>query len=245
MKINKNAGLFIRLLSTIIDVLFFCFFGIVLSLISISETTIGNFFDSDNPNISSNILNQKIYIVNNLYWLWLFLLILILFIEFILIPFFLKGRTIGMLITRLKLKYDNEKFIKVLFYRNCLGSFLWIIVIFLFMIFVSPNTINKYLLYKEINNLTIENKEEILSKINFSIWEIILFYIPSSLPSIILTIQLLSILSVMFKRKNVSIIDRFSNSLIVYKNKFIDFSNNNLEVINPEKNINIEIIWKE
>ena len=140
IKKNKNAGLWIRLLSITIDVFLFCSLAMSLSLICLQT----KYFEQ---------LDKSIYVVKNDYWyyLWLFFLILMLLIFFVVIPIFTKGKTIGMLLTKLDLKIQDKSVYKVILKRNQFSTFLWIVLIILFMIFVSPKIVNKIVVSSYVN----------------------------------------------------------------------------------------------
>ncbi|ACF07568.1 RDD family [Metamycoplasma arthritidis] len=122
-KINKKANFWIRLLATLIDVIFFLAFAIGLS------------FGTFN-------YQKGTYYHLALYYFWLICLIAYLILFFIVIPIVWKGKTLGMAICKIKVIKQNEKdkFSKVIFDRQRLFSFLWVFVFLSFICFVSPET---------------------------------------------------------------------------------------------------------
>lgn len=239
IKKNKNAGLWIRLLSITIDVFLFCSLAMSLSLICLQTKYFGQ-------------LDKSIYVVKNDYWyyLWLFFLILMLLIFFVVIPIFTKGKTIGMLLTRLDLKIQDKSIYKVILKRNQFSTFLWIVLIILFMIFVSPKIVNKIVVSSYVNknykNSSDETIKQLLSENSLTILETSFYTIVCTLSPIILLEQLFLLMSSSFKKEKISIVDRLTKSQIVYSNKFENIKQESeINLIKPIKNISIDIKWKE
>ncbi|MBR3832080.1 MAG: RDD family protein [Mycoplasmataceae bacterium] len=235
----KNAGLWIRLLSITIDVFLFCSLAMSLSLICLQN----KYFEQ---------LDKSIYVVKNDYWyyLWLFFLILMLLIFFVVIPIFTKGKTIGMLLTRLELKIQDGSFYKVILKRNQFSTLLWIVLIVLFMIFVNPKIVNKIAISSYINknykNSSDNEIQQLLSQNSLTILETSFYTIVSTLSPIILLEQLFLLMSSGFKKEKISIVDRLTKSQIVYSNKFEKIKQESeINLIKPIKNISVDINWKE
>lgn len=236
---NKNAGLWIRLLSIFIDVFIFCALGMSSSLICLEKQYFEQF-------------DKSIYVVKNNYWyyLWLVFLILILLLFFLVIPIFTKGRTIGMLLTRLELKIKIDNFYRTIFRRNEFSTLLWVVLIIVFMIFINPKIINKIVVsayinknYKNSNNNEIQ---QLLNENNLTILETSFYTIVTTLSPIILLEQLFLLISTGFKKEKISIVDKLTKSQIVYSNKFEKIeSKSEIHLIKPIKNINADINWKE
>ncbi len=240
-KVNEKAKFGSRLASTLIDILFFCIIGITSSLICIKKELVQD-------------INTEIYLVKNdyFYFLWLFILILSLSILYILIPLICDGKTIGMMFLKLKLNYNNQKKYYVILKRTELGAFLWIFVIIIFMCFVWPTTINKMIItnyiqdhLKNFNHLSPNELENLQNKYQWTLLEICFYSIPSVLSPIVILIQLFSLMSILFRQKRLSLIDKITNSEIVYSNKYINIVKEEKIEIEPEKNIVYPIIWKE
>ena len=125
-QINEKAKFWSRLVSTLIDIILFCVVGISTSLICIKKELVTS-------------INVEMYLVKNdyTYFLWLFILILLLSLLYILIPLICNGRTLGMMILRLKLNYNNQRKYYVILKRTELGVFLWIFVIVIFIVMSS------------------------------------------------------------------------------------------------------------
>lgn len=220
---KKKSGFFIRLSSLILDLLIFCSIGISSSLMCIGKN------------------EKEISIINSFthYYLWLLLLIFTLSIQFILIPILTKGRTIGMLICRLNLikNDEQEKIQVVILKRQILGSIPWIIMILLYIAFVTPDIVNKIVIAKKIQD----------SKLTLTGWEMARLTIPSTLSSFLIFSQTLLLLTVGINKQKQGFIDKITNSQIVWKNK-LDLTNEKiktLKIIKPELDKEIIIKWKE
>lgn len=240
-KINEKAQFWSRLSSALIDIIIFCVIGISSTLICIQKELVSD-------------INVEMYLVKNdyTYFLWLFILIVTLSILYILIPFIFKGQTIGMMILRLKLNCNNQNQYLVILKRTELGAFLWIFIIVIFMCFVWPTTINKMIItnyiqfhINDFNNLTNEEINNLQLQYQWTLLETCFYAIPSVLSPIIVLIQVFSFMSILFKKKRLSIIDKITNSEIVYSYKYIEVSTNEEIQIEPEKNIVFPIIWKD
>lgn len=237
---NKNAGFFIRFLSLIIDLTIFILIGISSSLMCIREVYDEHF---------GSLYQVKIEWA---YYLWLFLLITILIVQFILIPFWFKGKTIGMILTKLELVSLDEESIKYkIFKKTQVGVFMWILTIILFMVFVKIETINKINFYSFIqkkrnifDKLDIETKNAVIKKYKLGTWETVFITIPSTISSITIFGQLFALLSIGISKNKIGILDKFSNTKIVYKNKTVDVKNNQLYHVKPEKFEEQKINWR-
>ncbi|AXE61010.1 hypothetical protein DA803_02865 [[Mycoplasma] phocae] len=119
--INRKANFWIRLLSSIIDLLIF------ISLAIISSFLVFNY-------------KQGQYINKWNYYVWLALLIFMLNIFWIIIPILFNGQSIGMIICRIRIipQENKTKLSRAIFDRQRLFAFTWMIIFLLFIIFVSP-----------------------------------------------------------------------------------------------------------
>lgn len=234
---NKKAGFWIRFASLIIDLIIFCSISISSSLMCIDKV---DFIE----------LNTSIFQVNRIYYIWIVLMIILISIQFIAIPLFFNGKTIGMFILGLNLHFNDKKIFSSIMKRIELGPLLWIIIFIIFFSFIWPSTINKLIVnayindnYKVQNDLSVEVKQ-LLQDNKLSTLENAFYAIPSTMSPIVVMLQLFLLISTGFKGTKISLLDKFSNSQIVYKNKLIVNEVKNIEIIKPEKNINCNIIWK-
>lgn len=269
--INKNAGFLIRLLALFIDIVIFCAIGITASLMCMTKNKI-NFsmiFKINDMTYTANPYNFSMYQIKNdyTYYFWLILLLCILSIQFILIPLLAKGRTLGMIICRLDLKSKSQSLEKSLIKRIELGVLLWMLIIVLFMAMVNTKIVNKISIKTYLNN----NKYEIdkfiksflpenfkINKFEYQIYnldakswcysptsvETFLYAFPSAISPIVVLVQLFLLISIGFKKEKVGLVDRFSETRVVYHKKFNYIEVKQMIVISPEKNIKQEIIWK-
>ena len=123
IKIQKKANFWIRLLATFIDCILFLSIATGTSFLVFNYKT-GNYFYRYN------------------YYFWLLFLSLYLAFFFIVLPIIWKGKTIGMAICRIMIikQFKEDKLPRVIFDRQRLFSFLWIIILLSFMIFIHPDT---------------------------------------------------------------------------------------------------------
>ncbi len=235
--VNQKAGFWSRLIYFLIDFIFFSSIAISTSLICIKKE-----FISD--------INNEIYLVANDYWyfLWLLFLIINLSFFFIIIPLIFNGKTLGMMIIRLKVNFNSSKKYQSILKRMELGVFLWIFIVLIFMCFVWPNTINKMIIRNYIEKHSNEFGESLNDLMNLYQWNILetsFYSIPSVISPIVVIIQLFSFMSVLYKGNKTTFVDKISDSQIVHSKKFVeivDYKNIELE---PEKNIVFPIIWKD
>lgn len=241
---NKKASFWIRFLSTLIDLIIFCVIGITLSLICLQKKEFSS-------------IQAEIYQISDdsyLYYIWLILLIITIVIQYIAIPFCFKGKTIGMMITRLEIDFQNSLRWKVIIKRIELGPMLWIVVIIFFMCFVWTSTINKMTIISYIRTHFSHLQEtdsnyqivkELLEQNKLSLVERICYSIPASTSPLILFLNLFMLISIGFRKSKIGLVDRFSSSFVVYKNKFEKTPEKDIQVIEPEAEENYNIVWKE
>ena len=157
-----------------------------------------------------------------------------------------------MFITKLKIDFNGQNKYKVIFKRMELGVFLWMFIVIIFMCFVQPKTINKMINFNYIKSnysktMTIEELNNFLSNYKWTITETILYTIPSTISPIVVMIQLFFLISIGFKKNKTGLVDKFTNSQIVYVNKYDKVNEDDKLIfdIKPEENIKYEIIWKD
>ncbi|MBD5423459.1 MAG: RDD family protein [Mycoplasma sp.] len=240
---NKKAGFWIRLLYLFIDCIIFCSIAISSSLMCITKTNISY------PNATFDIYNVK---NDYTYYIWLLFVLILLAIFFIVVPLLFNGKTLGMSIAKLKIDFNAQNKYKVIFKRMELGVFLWMFIVIIFMCFVQPKTINKMINFNYIKSnysktMTIEELNNFLSNYKWTITETILYTIPSTISPIVVMIQLFFLISIGFKKNKTGLVDKFTNSQIVYVNKYDKVNEDDKLIfdIKPEENIKYEIIWKD
>ncbi|MGC7171354.1 RDD family protein [Metamycoplasma hominis] len=204
IKINIKANFWIRLAATLID--FLVFIGFLIG----SSFAIFNYKEAKFYNYWS-------------YYLWIIMIILVQNIIWIIIPIFTKGYTLGLFICRLKIikQQNNEsKFSKVIFDRQRLFSFIWMIIFALFMVFISPQT------FEQAANLSQTKPLDQLQKAFLSI--------PSVLSALATFLEFLFILS-NAKGDGIGLNDKFSGSYTVWAKKYEDIEENNIDnlIIKP------------
>lgn len=234
---KRTAGFWIRFLSISIDVILFCVIAISSSLICIEAREF--------PQINKTLSQVK---NDYFYYIWFMLVVLILTIQFLGIPFILKGKTLGMIITRLEIDTNDQPLKKVILNRFKFGALLWIFIFVVFMIFVRPTMINKMLIYKYVKENFDENNQQAVELLNankLSLLDTVLYSVPSIFSPIIVFAEVFFLISIGFKKTKISIIDNFTNSKIVFANKYIKTTNLIVEIVKPIENKKYQIEWKE
>lgn len=243
MKINKIAGFWIRFSSLLIDVIIFVLISISSSLLIIrsKQLEIWN--------------NQLIYQVDDgwTYYLWFLIPILLLILQFLLIPLLTNGKNLGQLICRIKvIKTNKDDFNKIIIFKRWqLGPLIWIIIIIMFMMMVRPEVINKVSLYTFVQNhqddfqkLAPVEQNEIIKSYQFNSWETALLSIPGTTSTFNILIQMLMLISISINKEKVGLLDKLTNSKIIYVNKFLIKNENSTMIIKPKLNSTINITWK-
>ncbi|MBZ4204101.1 hypothetical protein [Mycoplasma tauri] len=197
--LHKNVTFWIRLFYRVFDI--FCFISLVILSFYL---TISKKF-----NVDENSFILKYY----LFWI---LSVIQAAILFVLIPFFLDGRTLGMLISRVQLLLDNSnndyqkdnnlKKIRIICYlkRSVFSFLIWFFIVILILFCVRHNEVKLFLEYIKNNNSS--------SKFSFAFANNFL-KIFLSIYILFLTIDLLSII---VSKKRIGIIDLLSNSRVVW-----------------------------
>ncbi|RAW47288.1 RDD family protein [Metamycoplasma hominis] len=204
IKINIKANFWIRLAATLID--FLVFIGFLIG----SSFAIFNYKEAKFYNYWS-------------YYLWIIMIILVQNIIWIIVPIFTKGYTLGLFICRLKIikqQNNKSKLSKVIFDRQRLFSFIWMIIFALFMVFISPQT------FEQAANLSQTKPLDQLQKAFLSI--------PSVLSALATFLEFLFILS-NAKGDRIGLNDKFSGSYTVWAKKYEDIEENNIDnlIIKP------------
>ncbi|RMA78529.1 RDD family protein [Metamycoplasma subdolum] len=209
VKQNKLANPWIRLLATIIDNLIFLSIFLAVSFLV---------FDYQ----KSTYRFSKYF-----YYLWLSSGIILIIINQIVLPVFLKGKSIGMLICKihvLNLEH-RRRFSKAVFDRSRLFGFLWLCIICFYVVLISPETFIKI-------------SQVGFKKEDLNLVQKIFFAIPLTLTSFGLIVQVVFVIS-NFSTNRIGWNDKFSNTRTVWDNKFdeIEEDDNVLEKIIPIKRV--------
>ncbi|KDE44890.1 membrane protein [Metamycoplasma hyosynoviae] len=154
------------------------------------------------------------------YYVWLFLLISFLIFFYIVLPIIWKGKTIGKAICKIKLiqQDEKEKFSNKVFDSQRLFSFLWVCILTSFIFFISPNTF-----------IQVSKRSEL------KLYQKVFLTIPTVLSSLTIITELVFLFSV-FSERRIGLNDKFSNTLIVWENKFDE------EDLTSKKNLKIKKI---
>lgn len=209
IKKNIKANFWIRILATIIDLLFFILFAIGTSFIVFNYKK-ANFY-------TENILYREL-----IYRFWLLLLIIFIIFSYLLIPIFSKGQTIGMLICKIKIQSNEEtnkkiKISKYIFDRQRLFAFFWIFIFLSFML-ISTDGFLKAARGQKLNSA-----------------EKIVLSLPVILATIAVNLEALVILSGIGPSR-INWNDKLSKTETVWKNKYEEVEiEENKQIILPKK----------
>ncbi|AZG68516.1 RDD family protein [Mycoplasma struthionis] len=197
--VNKKANFWIRFLATFVDL------GIFLLIMLASSFLVFNYSKGTFYSIYS-------------YYPWLLFLIFVLIFLYFVIPSIWDGKTLAMAMCRIKIinKDENKKLWKGVFDRQRLFALVWIIIFFLFIIFISPQTFAD-------GALSVSRQGKTLDKIQRAF-----LAIPSTFATLGSMLQLFIIIS-NIKSSRIGLNDKFSSTFTVWINKF--------EEIEPEENI--------
>ncbi|WP_033161332.1 RDD family protein [[Mycoplasma] collis] len=224
MKKYLKASYKIRFLSGVIDIFIFIFITFLITFLVFFK------FDFQNDKVDP--------IFNIFYYLWfLFEISIILFLHLIIPLFFSKGKTIGKIITKLQvvnLNGNTKKInLKNIIKKEIFYSLNWIFIILLFLIFINPEEFKSFSKNKELLTKKIENIENLSLKIKVVLRLIFIISNFFVFSNYVITLTI-------FKKNRLSIIDIFSQTQTVYKNKF-EFKNEISESLKP-KELNWESI---
>lgn len=192
MDINAPAGFWIRLLTKIIDFILPMIISVGI-LFALIEKHTHYEFKGDYG-----------------YYVWTIITAILLLISFIGIPFLTKGRTLAMFLTRIKIVPEDEsKWLISLVKRETLFSLSWVFLLLLSMAVINHTLVNdfarndqKNIVYSDVDNIRIG--------------------IVSSAGTIIIILQLISVVGIMIKRDKKGFHDRASHTSTVWVNKFIE-----------------------
>lgn len=143
------------------------------------------------------------------YYVWTIVTITLIIISFIVIPYFTKGRTLAMYITRIKIVPEDEnKLLVSLIKREAVFSLSWVFMLLLAMAVINHTLINDF-----------AKKDQ--SKIDYSIFEKIRMGIISAAGTVVIIIQLIACIGIIIKKDKKGFHDNASNTTTVWINKFV------------------------
>ncbi|NQZ65604.1 MAG: RDD family protein [Mycoplasmatales bacterium] len=214
--INRKAGFWIRLLGRLIDL-------ILISAIIVASA-FGMLERSDGWHFKENWM----------FYIWIVEIILLLAAVFLVIPFFWDGKTIGMFITRTKIKFKDNNKMKSIIIRELFFSISWISLTILVCLIINHTLIIKFSLTDK-------------SAIKFTNWEKFRITIITSIGSILSIIQFIFIISIIIRGEKNGLHDAQSKTETVWINRYINkiYKKDNEEKIKikPKPVNNIDVIW--
>ena len=189
MKKNKIAGFWIRLSARIIDLIFFGFTSLFIAFFSIQKKVVWEFKEPF------------------LFYVWSISTIIILFLYFCILPLFFGGKTIGMFICRIKIKFKNSNKFKSIFKRELFFSLTWLFLLVLVTIVINHTLISKY---------ASTNQEQI----TYSDLELLRKSTTTTIGGIFVLIQMICAISIVVKKPGPAIHDQFSETETVWIDKY-------------------------
>lgn len=126
MKVNTQAGFWIRLLARMIDLIIFGLIMVGSALINLRKDNFWYFQD------------------NWFFYVWILFNILILFLMFILLPVLFNGQTLGMFVTRIKITFQEKDKWKSIIKRELFFAITWIILLVIIGAVVNHTLFAKY-----------------------------------------------------------------------------------------------------
>lgn len=189
MKKNKIAGFWIRLLARIIDLIFFGSISLFIAFFSVQKKVIWEFKEPF------------------LFYIWSIATIIIIFLYFCILPLFFGGKTIGMFICRIKIKFKNYSKFKSILKREFCFSLTWIFLLILVTIIINHTLISKY---------ASTNQKQII----YSDFELLRKSTLTAIGGICVLLQMICSISIVVKKPGPAIHDQFSETETVWIYKY-------------------------
>lgn len=144
---------------------------------------------------------------NYYYYIWTIATVILILLSFILVPLISKGRTFGMFVTNTKIIVEKNLF-KSLVKREAFFSLSWVLLLVIAMAIVNHTLVNEFA----------RNDQK---SIPYSDTEKLRIGIVSAAGSLIIILQLLSVVGIIARRDKCGFHDRASNTKTVWTNKSI------------------------
>lgn len=142
---------------------------------------------------------------NYYYYIWTIVTIALILISFILVPFLSKGRTLGMFITKTKIVAEGS-LLKTLIKREGFFSLGWVLMLIVAMAVINHTLVNDFA----------RNDQK---SISYSDTDKLRIGVVSAVGSLLIILQLLSVVGIIARRDKCGFHDRASNSKTVWTNK--------------------------
>lgn len=216
---NKKTGFWIRLLSRLIDLAIIFSFMIISSVLMLEK-----------------IDGQWQFKENWMFYLWIILLMTLVFILFILLPVLLNGITLGMFITRIKIKFkDDESKWRSILVREMFFSISWIFICFLIMSLINHSLI---IMFTSVDKKWTERFS------NLSPIDKLRVNLVTSLSAILIVIQFIYVISIIVRGEKKGLHDTHSNTSTIWVNKWVEKQKNPKQIkISPRPVNNNSIDW--
>lgn len=159
----------------------------------------------------------------------IFITLLIIFLY--LLPFLTKGKTIGNIVTKTKLEYENN-LLKSIVKKEMIFSGSWILTTLVMMITINHTLADRFI-------------SSNIKDYSFTTFEHIRINIVTSLSSLTFLLQMVTISSIIVRKDKRSISDVLANVRIIYLNKVNNIQKPTEDKINIDEIIKPTVIQKE
>lgn len=221
MKQNKVTGFWMRFLARIIDFIFLGGLIVLFGWLTTDSITTATGEQSLGFNEA-----WKFYV-------WASSTIVLFGLGFIAMPWATKGRTLGMLICRIKIKFENKKVLLSILKRELFFGATWMWTSFLLMVIVGYPMINEFAQ----TNQSVNDP--------YTAWETARIAMLSVFTSVPMFIMFGCAISIVVRKGKKGFHDSFSNTTTVWENKFIVIKDKKEEMksIQPLPIVNKPVEW--
>ncbi|EFF41281.1 RDD family protein [Mycoplasmopsis alligatoris] len=155
--------------------------------------------------------------------------IIFIFTYYVVFPILTVSATIGQYVCKIKMITNNKELIlnRDILKRNIFGAFYWIVIFLIMLSFFSNKDLKEIIARKNEENTTLDN---------------IGIALVSGLSGNWFTIVFLNYVLFLFSKKKLAVLDKLSNSRIVYTKKVL-ITKNDEQILIPTKVIEREIIY--
>lgn len=235
MKQNKVSGFWIRLLGRLIDLVIVGAFVVLFGWLLTGQvpTEVQPF-----PLKEKWLLEKGTTVLGFVepweFYVWAVSTMILIAIEFILIPWLTKGRTPGMFICRIKIKFNNNKIFLSILKREIFYALTWIWSTLMLMVIINHTMINQFALTdQDLNN-------------DYTSWELARISVLTVLTSFPMFLMFGSAISIVIRKGRIGFHDTMSDTTTVWENKFVEIEKQENEIISippmPVKNKLVEWI---
>lgn len=237
--INKPAGFWIRFLARFLDIVIFIaiLIGTAFAFLVKSAYQFGPSHDIHN----SPIIYAAQYHFESVgnYYGWIIISIITLLVLFILIPMFTNGRTLWMMVFRIKIDFNEDKskpWIKrfagrflPLIKREMFTSLTLVINMVLVLALFDKDIFNKFTYFSKKRMTEFEDNYGIKSSDIFTTWDNLRIAIVTTFASILFVTQMVMALSIIVRKQRLGLHDSFSKTRTIWESRKIELKDNQTE----------------